>query len=264
MQHAWPLLPLLLLHIPSYKKLPSHPREVSASPQSTQQRWGSGQESTSPTSCKSFLVAWATQWSGPTQTAGISTFGYVCPMSSHGVCQKHINAVPLTFFRKLEMPNYSHWSKLLNGIWHQVHKPWKINSSTMPPAVPVLPPHQLQRHLTASRVCNSTPGPSNYIPESQSKVPRGSSRKPASVSQALQTLKKDWRRQRWTRSDTPLQGWCLFWCTAVLGVSLFYQLLRSGTLWYSSCSHCASRDAMFQHVGGMPNPCVTRSSPRES
>lgn len=41
-QHRCPLLPLLLLHIPSYKKLPSHPREVSAhfaSPQSTQQRW---------------------------------------------------------------------------------------------------------------------------------------------------------------------------------------------------------------------------------
>lgn len=41
MQQRCPLLPLLLLHIPSYKKLPSHPREVSAhsaSPKRTQQR----------------------------------------------------------------------------------------------------------------------------------------------------------------------------------------------------------------------------------
>lgn len=154
------------------------------------------------------------------------------------------------------------------GYNTQVHEPWKINSSTMPSAVPVLPPHRLSSDC---KTILQPPGhatlllaPVTTYLKAESEEPQGSSGKPANVSQALQALEKDWSRQRWARSDTPLQGWWLFWCTAILGVFLFYQLLRRGTLWYSSCSHCASRDAMFQHVGEMPNPCVTRSSPRES
>lgn len=194
------------------------------------------------------------------------TFVYICPVSSHGLCQKYINAVPLGFFWKCWIPVTEASCKM--GYDIQVHEPWKINSSAMPPAVLVLPSHHLSSDCKAIL---QPPGHATVLLapvatylKAESEMPQGSSGKPARVSQTLQTLEKDWRRQRWTQSDTPLQGWCLFWCTAVLGVSLFYQLLRRGTLWYSSCSHCASQDAMFQHVGEMPNPCVTRSSPRES
>lgn len=149
----------------------------------------------------------------------------------------------------------------------QVHEPWKINSSTMPPAVPVLPPHRLSSDC---RAILQPPGhatlllaPVTTYLKAESEMPQGSSGKPQMCLKLFRLWKKTGGDRR-GQSDTPLQGWCLFWCTAVLGVSLFYQLLRRGTLWYSSCSHCASQDAMFQHVGEMPNPCVTRSSPRES
>lgn len=126
-QHRCPLLPLLLLHIPSYKKLPSHPGEVSAgsaSPQSTQQKWRSGQECPSPTSCKSFS-AWQLRCEPPHQHPNTDCrnflrffqkqLGSVCPVSRAVGCQKHTDAIPLGFPRRLEVLTSSHTTQLLNA-----------------------------------------------------------------------------------------------------------------------------------------------------
>lgn len=120
--------------------------------------------------------------------------------------------------------------------------------------------------LLVYRACNSTLVPSSYIPENEM---TGEQQEAGNYVLSLNSVKQTGEETN-GHSQIPLLCCGDAACSDTSqsqcrnkGVPLL-PATRRGTLWYSSCSHCASLDATFQHVGEMPDRCVTRSSPRES